>query len=112
MASMTRISRSQKATVASGATVSSVVRGGDVAGYGIEVPSTFDGTQIQFLVCRTEGGTYQGLYDDTNTRIAWTVAASRSYPAPTELYAWPFWKIECLTAQATTDTDFYVVSKS
>lgn len=101
------------ASVASGATLQAT--GSDLAGlrnWGILVPSTFDGTQIQFQMADTLGGTYVPVYDITNTRVVLTVAASRFFDAPGELMGIRFLKIECLTAQATTSTDFLIIGKS
>lgn len=101
------------ASVATG--VSLQATGTDLAGlrnWGILVPSTFDGTQIQFQMCDTLGGTYVPVYDITNTRVVMTVAVSRYYDVPGELMAIRFLKIETLTAQATTSTDFLIIGKS
>lgn len=78
--------------------------------YGLIVPSNFDGTNILFHVSH-DNDTYYPLYDTTNTAVGMTVAASRAYDLPTELAAWPFWKIETVTDQATSDTVFTVVAK-
>lgn len=101
------------AKVVNGATVQA--SGIDLSGlrnWGLLVPSTFDGTQIQFQMCDTFGGTYVPVYDITNTRVVMTVAAARYYDIPGELMGIRFLKIECLTAQATTDTDFLIIGKS
>lgn len=101
------------ASVAAGATVQAT--GLDVGGlhnWGILVPSTFDGTQIQFQTCDSFGGTYVGVYDITNTRVTMTVAAGRFYDIPGELMAIRFLKIECVTAQAGTATDFLIIGKT
>lgn len=89
--------------------------GSDLAGlrnWGVLVPSTFDGTQIQFQMSDTLAGTYVGVYDITNTRVIMTVAASRYYDIPGELMGIRFLKIECLTVQATTDTNFLLIGKT
>lgn len=78
--------------------------------FGLVVPSTFDGTAILFHVS-ADGTTYQPLYDTTNTAVGMTIAANRSYDLPTELASWPYWKIETVTDQSTTNTVFVVVSK-
>ena len=101
------------AKVVSGNTVQAI--GSDLAGlrnWGIMVPSTFDGTQIQFQMCDSFAGTYVPVYDITNTPVRLTVAASRYYDIPGELMGIRFLKIECLTAQAATDTDFLIIGKS
>lgn len=101
------------ASVAAGQTVQG--SGLDVGGlrnWGVLVPSTFDGTQIQFQMCDSFGGTYVGVYDITNTRVVMTVAAGRFYDIPGELMAIRFLKIECVTAQAGTATDFLIIGKT
>lgn len=101
------------ASVASGQTLQGT--GSDIGGlrnWGIIIPSTFDGTQIQFQMSDTLGGTYVPVYDITNTRVLMTVAVSRFYDIPGELMGIRFLKIECLTAQATSSTDFLIIGKS
>ena len=98
-------------SVASGGTTASFV---DTAGYsnmGLFVPTTFDGTQIQWQ------GSYNGsvvadLYDITNQPVIMTVTAGRGYDLPGELSAWRWIRVVCLTAQSTTNTDFQLVLRS
>lgn len=101
------------AKVVNGATVQA--NGVDLAGlrnWCLFVPSTFDGTQIQFQMCDTYAGTYGPVRDITNTRVVMTVTAGSYHDIPGELMAARFLKIECLTAQAATDTDFLIIGKS
>jgi hypothetical protein len=101
------------ATVATGATLQAA--GSDLEGlrnWGLIVPSNFDGTQIQFQMSDTLGGTYFPVYDITDARVLMTVTPSRYYDIPGELMAVRFLKIECLTAQATSDTLFTIIGKS
>jgi len=87
----------------------------DTAGYryfGLIVPSNFDGTQIQFTVSDTLGGTYQNVFDIWGNVVAMNVAPSRNYDLPGELSEWRFLRIACVTVQATTNTDFILVMRS
>lgn len=85
--------REQKLTIANGATTSDAVQGGDVTGYGLQLPAAFTGTTISFTVSADGGTTYQALYDITNTLVSMTVAQGRSYDLPVELTSWKSWKI-------------------
>lgn len=99
----------QTATIASGATASGAVDARGASGGGYALPSTFDGTTLTFTVCSTSGGTYQTLYDQYGNALSVTVAASRSYPLPQELFGWPYFKFVAGTSQSTTDTIITVV---
>lgn len=96
--------------IATSTTVSEAYPAQGRALFGLVIPSTFDGTVITFQVS-ADGVTYQALYDEFNTQVSMTVAASRSYNLPTALAPWAYWKIICSSAQTTTDTVFVVVSK-
>lgn len=82
----------QTATIANAATTSDAMSqdGGALAGF--VMPAAFTGTSVTFTVSG-DGVTYQALYDETNTLVSVTVAASRSYAAPAALAAWPQFKI-------------------
>ena len=102
---------SATASVASSGTVSAAA---DCRGYtavGILVPSTFDGSQIQFQVSQ-DNSTFYDLYDNSNARVAMTVGASRAYPLWSELAGWNYLKVVTVTAQATTSTDFVIALKA
>ena len=99
-------------TVTNGNTTSAAVDLAGIRNMGLIVPSTFDGTQITFQTSDTLGGTYQAIYDITNTQVSMTVAAGRTYDTPGELSWVRFLKIVCGTAQATTDTAFLLVTRS
>lgn len=109
MSMITRASHEYDLTVLNGATVSDAFDARPGAMYGLVIPSTFDGTTITFQVS-ADNSTYQSLYDTSNAQVSMTVAASRSYDLPTELAAWPFFKIVCGTSQ-TGSTVFTVVAK-
>ena len=97
------------ATIVSGAAASAAVDFRGYAGGGYILPSTFDGTALTFTVCDTEGGTYQTLYDQYGNALSVTVAASRSFPLPQELFGWPFFKLVSGTNQSTSNTLIPVV---
>lgn len=99
-------------TVTSGQFVSAAVDLAGVRNLGLIVPATFDGTQIGFQVSDTLGGTYVTLYDITNAQVVMTIGASRAYDMPGEVMVWRFLKIACGTVQATTNTDFLLVTRS
>jgi hypothetical protein len=71
----------------------------------IYIPANFDGTKIIYHVCDTFGGTYipLGLVTDGTSRED-TVAASKAYPLPEALFGSPWFKVETVTDQATSDT--------
>ena len=74
---------------------------------GIATPSTFDGTVINFQASTSRGGTFYNVYDESNTILGITTAASRFTPFPARLFAvGPFFRLVCATAQAGTDTVF------
>ncbi len=104
-----RKSETVTATIAVGAASTGPVDARGYAGGGYILPSTFDGTALTFTVCDTEGGTYQTLYDQYGGALSVTVAASRSYPLPQELFGWPYFKFVAGTSQSTTDTDITVI---
>jgi hypothetical protein len=86
----------------------------DIRGYrcaGIVVPSTFDGTVINFQVS-ADGVNYAALYDATNTLVQMTVTAGRAYAVWAELSDWSYLKVNTVTAQATTTTDFVLQLRS
>jgi hypothetical protein len=82
----------------------------DMALIGLLVPSTLNGTDLIFHVSH-DNVTYYPLYDTSNGAVDMTVTAGQAYDLPTALAAWPWMKIETVTDQADTDTEFIVVSK-
>lgn len=107
MSSTTRV---VNMTVASGATVSSIFQGSGFVEFGITVPAEFDGTSVTFETATSiaTAGTFQALYSAANTAVSMTVAASRNYPAPSELKSWPYWRI--ITAVAQTGATVFVAT--
>lgn len=92
------------------ANVSTPVKAAGHCIYGIAIPANFDGTEIKFDV-GIDGTTFQPLRDSGNADIARIVAPEKSYELPTELAAWPWFRIRTTTNQAGTDTVFTVVGK-
>lgn len=82
-------------------------RGGSA--FGLVMPSSFTGTAITFTVSY-DGTNFQALYDIYNAQVSVTVAASRSYDLPTELFSWPFWKIVSNGTEAAART-LWIVTK-
>lgn len=109
MADIKRYTIIKTATIASGATESDAVELRSFAGGGYALPSTFDGTTLTFKVCSTEDGTFQTLYDQYGSALSITVAASRSFPLPQEIFGWLFFKFVAGTSQSTSDTSITVV---
>lgn len=90
---MTSIVRSQTLAVASGATVSTIFQASGFSSFGIVFPSDFAGTSITFQVAPLSSTSFTTLYGAANTAVAMTVAASRAYPLPSELTAFPVFRI-------------------
>jgi hypothetical protein len=71
----------------------------------IYIPSNFDGTQIIYHVCDTYGGTYIPLGQTSDgAALTHTVAVSKAYAMPEQLFGSPYFKVETVTDQATSDT--------
>lgn len=99
-------------SVASGATVSTIFQGSGFSEFAISVPAAFVGTSVTFQTATDEvAGDWQPLYSSANTQVSMTMAASRNYPAPSELKAWPYWRIITASAQTGT-TSFVAVGKA
>lgn len=61
---------------------------------GVIVPATWTAADIAFQVTDTAGGTYQAVYDSTNTLLEITVTAGRTYALnPTITVGFPYVKI-------------------
>lgn len=94
MARLLRDVETQTLTIANGATTSDAFAAGGLAMFGIIMPAAFTGTSITFTVSSTFAGTYVPLYDSTGTAVtATTAGTSRAIDCPTQLAAFPFWKI-------------------
>lgn len=79
-------------SITASATTSPTIKVGDIAGGIVHVLSG-SVTSLQFWVCDTENGTYIRLYDSSNAAIARTVATSRAYALPDELFGAEFLRI-------------------
>lgn len=97
------------ATISSSGTTSSAIATGGRVIFGLVMPGVFTGTSITFTVSH-DGTTYQALYDETNTQVSMTVAASRSYALPDALAAWPYFKIVSGSSEGAART-LYVQMK-
>lgn len=59
----------------------------------IQMPSAFTGTSISFEASSTEGGTYVGVNDSSNTAISQAITVSKGYRLPLELTSFRWLKI-------------------
>jgi hypothetical protein len=77
----------------------------------IYVPSTFDGTQINFQVSY-DGTNFFPLRDANNIVVTMTVTAGAAHAPWAELQGHRAIKINAVNVQATTTTDFIVQVQS
>lgn len=97
-------------TIASGQTASSAIDFRGRAGGGFRLPSTFTGTTITYQVS-VDGNSYGSLYDQFGAQVVTaSVAASRRYALPAELYGWPYFKIVSGSAEGADRTIAVVVA--
>jgi len=83
-----RKSRSWQTTIANGEALSGVIDFRDVAGAILHMPGAWTAADIGFYVCDTPTGTFQALYDETNTIVMIDgPAAGRSHVVPVEVFA-------------------------
>src|SRR6185295_9704774 len=80
------------ATIANGAAESSIINFRGYAGGLFQIPASFTGASVSFVVSATETGTYTALHDATNTVVSQTVTSSKSYPLPASLFGAGFFK--------------------
>ena len=99
---MTRKSQYGSVTIAANDTVSEVIQIGESIGGGVQIPSTFTGTQITFQGCSTRGGTYYALYDGAGSAVSATVATSQWVALPANVFAVPAIKIVATSTQSTS----------
>lgn len=93
MSDITRKFQSLSASIASGQTASGAIAVADFSFGSFVIPASFTGTAISFTGCDTADGTFVSLYDSTNTIISKTVAVSRAYPLPPEVFGFKFVKL-------------------
>lgn len=80
-------------TIASGGTASSSIDFRGRAGGGFVVPAAFTGTSITYQVS-VDNSNFGALYDQFGAQVVTaSVAVSRRYALPAELYGWPYFKI-------------------
>jgi len=92
-------------TIASGQQSSSAIDCGGFSLVGIKLPAAFTGTALTFEVCDTIDGTYQPLYDSSNTLISYTVAQGRTYAIdPKNFQGVQFLKVKSGTAEGAART--------
>jgi len=91
------------AIIASGQTKSNGVDFVDAAFGGLVLPASFTGTTLTFEVS-ADNTTYQALTDRYGAAISMTVAQGKSYPLPSELAGWPWFKIVSGSTEAVDRT--------
>lgn len=92
---MSTIRRADSVTlvdIANNGTTSAAIDFRNYAGGAVAIPSAITSTTLTFTVSNSATGTFTALYDGTNTQSSITIAASRAYPLPDELFAWPYFK--------------------
>ena len=94
MSSLVRYCVKQDVTVTNSAATCEAVLTKNFAGAGFINPSAGSNTSITFWVAEDENGTFRALYDSTNTAVAYaTVANSRAYPVPDEVFGFGAFKM-------------------
>lgn len=99
------------AAIASGGDTSNSIDYQKYAAGGFLMPAAFTGASVSFLVAEKDDGTYQPLYNASNSLVSITVAANRHYPLPAELAGYPFFKIKSVGAEGAA-RELKVVLKS
>lgn len=100
MSAVTRFDSQTTVTIASAGTTSAAIDGQAYAFYGLIMPGTITSTAMTFTVSDKSDGTFVALYDETNTQVSVTIAASRAYNLPDALAAWPWFKIVMGSSEA------------
>jgi hypothetical protein len=80
---------------------------------GLLIPATVNGTSLVFHVSDATDGTFYQLFDADNAAVALTItsATAAAQALPAELFAFNAFKIETVTDQADTNTQFVVTLK-
>ena len=78
---------------------------------GVECPASLTSTAMTFTVCNTKDGTYVALTDSTGATISQTVAASKAFALPPELFAFKYAKLVCGSSEGAA-RDFVVTLKA
>ncbi len=94
-----RATASSTTTVANGATVSGVIDTSAKVLAGVQTPAALTSTTMTFQASY-DGVTYVALYDEYNNLFQLTVAVSRAYALPVNLFApWAFVKVVAGSAE-------------
>jgi hypothetical protein len=85
-------------TIASGAALSEAVDMREYAGGVLRLPAAWTAASLAFQHSDTANGTFQPLYKSDNSLVEMTVAASRDYALPDQLFGCAFVKLWSETA--------------
>ena len=77
---------------------------------GVQCPASLTSTTITFTVSDTLAGTYVALTDSAGTSISQTVAASKAFALPPELFAFKYAKLVCGSSEGAA-RDFVLTLK-
>lgn len=94
---------SRSARIASGQQLSDVIENKYGKETGVVIPSAFTGTALTFEVS-ANNSVYQPLYGTDGNAVSLTVAQGRSYPLPSAVLPWPYFKIKSGSAEAAQRT--------
>jgi hypothetical protein len=75
-------------------------------GGGFATPAALTGTAVTFEVSQ-DGVGWIALYSASNSPVSITVATSRAYPLPAELYGWHFFRFVSGTTETAARTILY-----
>ena len=93
------------AVIANGGTVSAEVDLIGTSVCGMVLPAAFSGTSVTFQTAIALGGTYQPLYDSTNTQVSIPVTQARNYSLnPATFAAWRYIRVVSSTAEGAERT--------
>ena len=90
---MQRHTADQNVVVGATEAASGAIDYSDSAGGTMQVPSTASYVTLTFYSCRTADGIFLPVYDSSNAAVTRTVAASRAYALPDELFGSKWIKI-------------------
>lgn len=77
---------------------------------GVQCPASLSSTTMTFTVSDTYAGTYVALVDSAGNAISQTVAASKAWALPAELFAFNFAKLVGGSSEAA-DRTFTITRK-
>ena len=77
---------------------------------GVQLPASLTSTAMTFTVSDTLAGTYVTLTDSAGNSISQTVAASKAFALPPELFAFKYAKLVCGSSEGAA-RDFTVTLK-